>query len=305
MEAAPDQAVGVGMQPKVTLVIICWNHAAFVEAAVRSAVHQTYGNTELIVFDNDSKDGSPEIIQKLADEFGFQFYRQENIGLVRTLNRALGMATGKYFSQLAADDHWYLDKTERQVAYMEAHPDVHIVCGGMDPVDEHDRPTDFKVGSWPGEVTFESLMTEGCNVQGPTAFYRTETLRATGCFDEHARLEDYTTALHFTAAGHRVVNTGETYTYYRRHSAQWTDKPYYHDRWLVGQLFRSTPCYRGFVAHNLHGYFRWLAGDQKLAAIRLLLTEPLAWRWDDLGIGLVKLMVPTWLVRWRRARRQA
>jgi alpha-1,3-rhamnosyltransferase len=288
------------MLPKVTAVMVCWNHARFVEKAIRSALAQTYPNVQFIVFDNDSTDGSGDIIQRLADAHGFTFIRQPNIGLIKTLNAGLRMADGKYYTAFDADDMWMADKTERQVAYLEANPDVHLVCGDMDPIDENDQPVKFRVGSWPGEVTFQTLMRDGCNVQSPTAIYRTETLRKIGNFDESTRFDDYTTALHFTHAGYRVVNTGEKYTLYRRHGGNWSAKPYYHDNWLVGQLYRNSPEYRAFVHHNLSGYFRLLAEDKKLDAVKLLINEPLAWTWDDIGIGILKLLMPPALVRFKR-----
>jgi alpha-1,3-rhamnosyltransferase len=155
----------------------------------------------------------------------------------------------------------------------------------------------------PGEVTFRSLMLTGCNVSGPTVMTRTETLRALGGYDERVRVEDYSMALQFTAAGHRVVNTGEVYTLYRRHGNNWTARPIFEDRWLIGQRFRQTPEYPGFVRQNLAGYFRWLAGDRKRDALRLLFSEPVAWTWRDVGVGLIKLLVPAPLLAWRRRRR--
>jgi alpha-1,3-rhamnosyltransferase len=291
------------MQPKATQVIVCWNHAAFVEQAIHSALNQTYTNTELIVFDNDSKDGSAEIIRKLGTAYPFQFVQQENIGLIRTLNKGLRLAEGKYFTYLSADDRWLPDKTERQVAYLEARPEIHTICGRMEAIDENGNGIPYAVNNGePGEVTFQSLMLTGCSVQGPTVMHRTETLRQLGGFDESVRVEDYAAALQFTSAGHRVVNTGETYTLYRRHGDNWTSKPIYHDRWLVGQRFRHTPEYVGFVRHNLAGYFRWLSGHRKRDALHLLRTEPIAWTWSDVGVGLIKLFIPSSIVRWRERR---
>jgi glycosyltransferase involved in cell wall biosynthesis len=53
-----------------------------------SAARQTYPSIQLIVFDNDSPDGSRRIIEGLRQEYKFQFIRQEDLGLVKTLNRA-------------------------------------------------------------------------------------------------------------------------------------------------------------------------------------------------------------------------
>src|SRR5690606_12853717 len=86
-------------------------------------------NIELIVMDDGSSDNSFDIIQRLADEYGFYAEKQNNMGLSRSLNKMLPIATGKYICQFGSDDIMLPDKTTRQVAFMEANPEV-AVCGG-------------------------------------------------------------------------------------------------------------------------------------------------------------------------------
>ncbi len=278
--------------PLVTAILVCWNHERFVRASIIAAVSQTYPNIQLIVFDNDSSDGSRKIIEPLAEEYGFTFIHQPNVGLVKTLNRALKLARGKYFTLLATDDIWLLDKVERQVAFMEANPTVDLVCGHLIVIDENDNEIDWPIEKRPGEATFESLMCVGNNVQGSTVMGRTEALRAVGGYDESLPYEDFPMALQLTSAGRRVVNTGEVYTRYRRHGGNWTQRPIFDEQYKVAQHYRHTPEYRTFVRKGLRGYFRWLAAERKHDAVRLLLNEPIEWSFFDVGVGLVKLLVP-------------
>lgn len=287
-------------QPLVTAVLICWNHEPFVRVSVLGALQQTYPNIQLIVFDNGSTDGSRRELEKVANEHDFTLVCQENIGLVRALNKGLAMAEGKYFAMLSTDDIWLPDKTERQVAFLEANPDVHMLSGLMQPIDENGEYINFPLTSRPGEVTFSDLMRKGCNVTGPTVMCRTETLRHVGGYDESVRIEDYTMALRFSHDGYRIVNRDEVYTLYRRHPKQWTNRPYYSERLEIGQRYRGRSEYTAFVRHNLHGYFRWLASERKRDALRLLMKEPIAWKWNDVGVGMLRLVVPSALLRWRR-----
>jgi glycosyltransferase involved in cell wall biosynthesis len=290
--------------PMVTAVLVCWNHAPYVRAAVESALGQTHRPLQLIVFDNGSTDGSAAILQQLAREHGFELHLlPSNAGLVPVLNRGLALAAGEYFATLATDDIWLADKTARQVAFFEAHPDVQMVSGQVRTIDEHGRPVDFPATRRPGEVSFADLMRRGCNVAGPTVMCRTATLRAFGGYDESARIEDYAMALRFTHAGHRVVSRDEVDTLYRRHSSNWTGRPLWPELRELGRPYRGDPEYRAFARHSYHGWFRALAAEQKAQALRLLRDEPLRWSWNDIGVGLLKLLVPAAAARrWRRFR---
>ena len=57
------------MNPKVSIIIPCYNAEKYIEQCVRSAMTQTYENTEVIFVDNDSGDDSLEIVENLQDEF--------------------------------------------------------------------------------------------------------------------------------------------------------------------------------------------------------------------------------------------
>ena len=292
--------------PLVTAVLVCWNHGRFVRASILAAVSQTYPHIQLIVFDNDSSDGSRKIIEPLSEEYGFTFIQQPNVGLVKTLNCGLKMARGKYFTLLATDDIWLLDKVARQVKFMEANPTVDLVSGHVVVIDENDNEIDWPVENRPGEATFESLMRTGNIVSGATVMGRIGAMRAVGGYDESLPYEDFPMALRLTFHGHRVVNTGEVYTRYRRHSNNWTQRPIFDEQYRLAQYYRQVPEYRYFVRHNLRGYFRWLAAERKLDALRLLLKEPIEWSVFDVGVGLMKLVIPVSAFRlFRTFRRKA
>ena len=135
---------------------------------------------------------------------------------------------------------------------------------------------------------------------------RTEAMRAVGGYDESLPYEDFPMALRLTFRGHRVVNTGEVYTRYRRHGNNWTQRPIFDEQYKLAQYYRHSQEYRSFVRHNLRGYFRWLAVDRKRDALRLLFKEPIEWSLFDVGVGLIKLVIPVSAFRlFRTLRRKA
>lgn len=110
-------------QPQVSIIIASYNHGPFVEEAIRSVLRQSYRNIQLIVIDDASPDDSASRIERLQSEGNnFLFLRNpENIGLQRSLERAIGEVTGEYLAWFASDDFILEDKIERQVAFLRQH----------------------------------------------------------------------------------------------------------------------------------------------------------------------------------------
>jgi alpha-1,3-rhamnosyltransferase len=95
--------------PLVTVVIPAYNHERYVVESIKSIINQTYRNIELIIINDGSKDRTHENILTLVEEckrrfVRFEYINRENVGLSATLNQALSMARGTYFSPLASDD---------------------------------------------------------------------------------------------------------------------------------------------------------------------------------------------------------
>lgn len=105
--------------PLVSVIIPCYNHEIYVEEALNSVFGQTYKNIELIVVDDGSSDNSVLIIEKIKKIHNFTFISQKNMGVCKTLNKAISLSRGKYVAVLASDDYWDLSKIEKQVNCLE------------------------------------------------------------------------------------------------------------------------------------------------------------------------------------------
>ena len=288
--------------PLVTAVLVCWNHERFVRAAVLSALAQTDANVELIVFDNGSTDGSRRVLESLRAEHEFTLVCQENAGLVRAINRGLALARGKYLAILATDDVWLPGKTARQVAYMEANPDVAMVSGQVAFIDADDRPMPHPGDQRPGEATFADLMANGCSVHGPTVLARVDLLREIGGYDESLRIEDYSMALRLTHEKRRVVVLADILTLYRRHGNNWTARSIDPDVIEIGNRYRGTPEYRSYFRYHFPlSFWRLVHEGKKMQALRLMRSEPVPWTWANVGRGLLRMLVPYSFVRAARA----
>lgn len=284
--------------PPVTAVLVCWNHVRFLRKAVESVFHQTYPNIELIVFDNGSTDGSRAELERLRAEHEFTLVLQDNVGLVRALNRGLELSKGKYIACLSTDDIWLADKTAIQVAYLEANPDVHLVAGQIESIDADGNFSAVPTVKRSGEPTFKELMTRGNYVPGPTTMCRVSTLQSFGGYDETIRIEDYSLVLKLTYLGMRVVVLPESLTLYRFHGSNWSAGSLESELLEVGAPYRHTPEYAAFYRFHFPLRFWYLVKEgRKMSAWRLLLSEPVPWTWANVGRGLVRMLIPYFLVR--------
>ncbi len=96
----------------------CYNAAPFVEAAVRSAVAQTWPEKEIIVVDDGSTDGSGDILRRFASD-GVKVIRQANGGPSAAANRGAREAAGTYVKFFDADDILDAVTVERQVERLD------------------------------------------------------------------------------------------------------------------------------------------------------------------------------------------
>jgi alpha-1,3-rhamnosyltransferase len=114
----------------VSVVIPSYNHKDYVLQAIESALSQSWQKIDLIVIDDGSRDGSPEVIRKYYEARGdFRFIARENRGLLKTLNEGLGLARGELFCELASDDYLPVDSVEQRVTYLQEHPECVAVFG--------------------------------------------------------------------------------------------------------------------------------------------------------------------------------
>jgi glycosyltransferase involved in cell wall biosynthesis len=115
--------------PKVSVCCSVLNQSGWLLDMIASVVAQTYQDWELIIVD----DGSTEPVRKVVEKFKdprIVFERWDhNRGIPHGINHAFRHGNGKYVQPLAADEILSPDKLEKQVAFLEAHPEIDCVWG--------------------------------------------------------------------------------------------------------------------------------------------------------------------------------
>lgn len=117
--------------PIVTVVMSVHNAASTLEPALRSILWQTFSDWELIVVDDGSTDQTGLILSRFNDaRIHVVHGAGGQRGLATRLNQCIELARGKYIARMDADDVAYPERLERQVRYLEAHPDIDLLGHG-------------------------------------------------------------------------------------------------------------------------------------------------------------------------------
>ena len=95
--------------PDITVVICTYNHEAWIERCIRSLLNQKFikkGDFEIILIDDKSTDSTKKILQNFSDLENLRIYsNKKNIGLPKSLNKAIKLSKGRYLTRVDSDDY--------------------------------------------------------------------------------------------------------------------------------------------------------------------------------------------------------
>jgi glycosyltransferase involved in cell wall biosynthesis len=117
--------------PFVSIGMPVRNCESTVRAAIQSILSQTFSDWELLIIDDGSSDGTVDLVRAYMDPRIQLFADGKREGLVARLNEAIEISSGRYFARMDGDDISYPERLALQVRYLEQHPDVDLLGGGV------------------------------------------------------------------------------------------------------------------------------------------------------------------------------
>ncbi len=107
---------------RISIVVPMYNASKYIDETLKSVLSQSYEDWELIIVDDGSTDGSPDIVRGYLDPRIRLIYvpDAEEKGAYAARNLGVSEATGRYIAFLDADDKWDHEKLERQLRFMKA-----------------------------------------------------------------------------------------------------------------------------------------------------------------------------------------
>ncbi|HZS43090.1 MAG TPA: glycosyltransferase family 2 protein [Candidatus Paceibacterota bacterium] len=127
--------------PLVSIIMLTYNRAKYISAAIESVINQNFANWELLIVDGGSRDNTENIISKYLNDPRIKYHKLENnMGLTGNRNQALKLARGKYIAVLDSDDVWISDeKLGAQVKFLEENKNYVLVGTNFERIDESGR----------------------------------------------------------------------------------------------------------------------------------------------------------------------
>ncbi len=127
------QMSGSVVPPLVSVVIASFNHAPYVERAVRSVLEQSIADLEVLVVDDASTDDTADIVAALGDP-RITLVRLKENRAEHPRNLALRLAAGRYVAFQNSDDVWRPGKLAAQIEILESRPDIVACFTNIEPI---------------------------------------------------------------------------------------------------------------------------------------------------------------------------
>jgi glycosyltransferase involved in cell wall biosynthesis len=197
-----------------------YNRDILIKESIESIINQTYSDFELLIISDGSTDNTEAVVKAFNDE-RIKYFSIENSGRPAVpRNYGIKQSQGKYIAFCDDDDLWTPSKLQKQVFFMEAHPDTFLTYGFAesfgDPLDSgsllHTKKESMMAES------FEILLL-GNKIPLFTVMLRKECLTETGVFDDNPdlkALEDYDLWLRI-AMKYKISCIPEMLGRYRKH----------------------------------------------------------------------------------------
>jgi hypothetical protein len=211
--------------PVATFLMSTWNAGEYVASAIESVLAQTRGDWRMVVVDDCSTDGTPDILARYDDPRIELVRLENNVGQTGALNLGLERVTTPWVARLDQDDVALPTRLERQLAYVNSQPQTLAVGCWADFIDDGDCVVGaFRPPSAPDAVR-RALWARSCPIAHSAAFYSTAAaLEAGGYRRDLSISQDLALWVELASRG-AIANVPETLVRLRHHEGQASGSP--------------------------------------------------------------------------------
>ena len=261
-------------ETKISVIMSVYNCEATLREAIDSILAQTYTNWEFVICNDASTDGTQAILKGYQNKYPDKFVlisNQENKRLAFSLNRCLENSQGEYIARMDGDDISTPDRFEKEIAFLQTHPEYDLVGCTMRRFSEEKGLADV--------VPAKELVDKYSMRNGPPFCHATiltykriyDALGGYTVAERTKRAQDYDLWFRFFAAGFSGYNLQEP-LYLVREDMNAIRRRTFKVRWNAFQTTR--------IGYKLLGFPKWWLVQKFFKMIgKSLVPYPLIYRY--------------------------
>jgi glycosyltransferase involved in cell wall biosynthesis len=177
--------------PKVSVIMSVYNGEKYLRQAIESILNQTFSDFEFIIVDDGSTDKTFEILEGyMKNDSRIKVIRNErNIGLTKSLNKAIKISQGDYIARMDADDVSLPERLEKQIELLKSNQNLGCVGCNALIIDDEGKP--IKKVTLPKTNLNQYVQKRNCFIHGTLTFPKYVIEEVQG-YDEKMKLaQDY------------------------------------------------------------------------------------------------------------------
>lgn len=195
---------------RISVLMGVYNCASTLQASLNSLYVQTYKDFKIIICDDGSTDATLKIAEENASRYDnvIVIKNSKNMGLNYTLNHCIKYADTEYIARMDGDDLSTPDRFEKEIKFLDEHPEYAVVSS---PMIYFDEVGEFRRGKGKGDVDKYSFV-HGTPICHAPSMSRTKVIKAVGGYsvsDKLLRVEDYHLWFKIFAAGYKLYMLNE------------------------------------------------------------------------------------------------
>ena len=208
-------------QPKVSVIMSCFNSEKYVDYAIKSVIKQDYKNWELLLIDDNSSDSTLKILKKYKSKKVKILALKKNVGQHKAIHLALKKSLGKYIAILDSDDYAHKKRILDQVTELEKNKSLGLIVSRYKIIDERNRF--INNSEFISEKEFiRRLPCENICCFSSSMFRKKLTQRLSFYNKEYDYCNDYYFFLKIFSVS-KIKHVNKFYTFYRVHTKSRTN----------------------------------------------------------------------------------
>ena len=181
--------------PLVSIIMSCFNETdKELKSSIESILYQSFRNFEfIIVNDNPQNDRLKNTLKSYKlDDIRVKIINNEtNIGLAKSLNKALALSIGKYIARMDADDISYPNRLEKQIKYLESNPNCDLVATNRDDIDEDSNIIKKSAAIVVNDEVIPKILKYGSIITHPSVMIKAESIKELNGYRAFKSSQDY------------------------------------------------------------------------------------------------------------------